>query len=151
VDIGYQALIASNPGTFGTGNAQIDSWYVSKPVNGNWSAPIKVSNASSDPAASAQNNLARQFFGDYNTLVSTNARAWFIYTDTRTGVGCPAVDQYQQAILGTSVVRGDMADRVAARTGQNPYSHEPGTKPAPQEHCGSQFGNSDAYVSVITP
>ena len=151
VDIGYQALIATNPSTFGTGNARIDSWYVSKPANGSWSAPIKVSSVSSDPAASAQNNLARQFYGDYNTLVSTKARAWFIYTDTRSGVGCPEVDQYQQAILGTSVVRGDMADRVAARMGQNPYSHEPGTKPAPQEHCGSQFGNSDAYVSVITP
>ena len=150
-DIGYQALIAANPGTFGTGNATIDSWYVSKPASGNWSAPIKVSSASSDPAASAQNNLARQFFGDYNTLVSANERAWFIYTDTRNGVGCPEVDLYQHVILGTAVVRSDMADRVAARMGQDPYSHEPGTKPAPQQHCGSQFGNSDVYVSVITP
>lgn len=151
VDIGYQALKAMNPATFGAGNAAIESWYVNKPAGGMWSTPMKVSSAPSDPAASAQNNLARQFYGDYNTLVSTNTRAWFIYTDTRTGVGCPAVDQYQRIIAGTETVRGDMADRIATRLGQNPYAHEPGSKPAPPEHCAGQFGNSDAYVSVITP
>lgn len=150
VDLGYQALKAINPATFGTGNASINSWYVSK-AGSSWSAPTKVSTASSDPAASAQNNLARQFFGDYNTLVSDSSHAWFIYTDARNGVGCSAVDQYQRIIAGTETVRGDMADRIATRLGQNPYTHEPGEKPAPPEHCGSQFGNTDAYVSVITP
>ena len=152
VDVGYQALKAINPATFGTGNAAIDSYYV-KSTNGGatWSAPFKVSSASSDPAASAQNNLARQFYGDYNTLVSTNANAFFIYTDARSGVGCTAVDQYQKAILGLPIVRGDMADRIAQRLGQNPYSHEPGTKPVPQQHCGSQFGNTNAFASKITP
>lgn len=151
VDVGYQALKATNPNTFGTGNAAIDSWYVGKPANGNWTAPLKISSASSDPAASAQNNLARQFYGDYNTLVSTNANAFFIYTDARNGVGCPAVDEYQRIISGTSAVRGDMADRIARRLGQDPYSHEPGSKPAPPQHCGSQFGNTDVFVSKITP
>jgi hypothetical protein len=152
VDLGYQAQTAINPSIFGTGNAAINSYYVGKAANSStWSMPLKISTTSSDPAVSAQNNLARQFYGDYNTLVSTNQKAWFIYTDTRNGVGCPAVDEYQQAIVGTSTVRGDMRDRIATRLGQNPYAHEPGDKPAPPEHCGSQFGNSDAYVSVITP
>ena len=124
---------------------------MNKLTGGGWSAPVKVSTAASDPAVSAQNNLARQFFGDYNTLVSTNATAWMISTDTRNGVGCPAVDEYQQSIVGTGVVRGDMADRIARRLGQNPYAHEPGDKPAPPEHCDRQYGNSDAFVSVITP
>jgi len=62
VDVGYQALQAVSPNIFGTGNATIDSWYVSKPAAGPWSAPVKVSSTSSDPAASAQNNLARQFW-----------------------------------------------------------------------------------------
>jgi hypothetical protein len=44
-----------------------------------------------------------------------------------------------------------MADRIAAHQGKDPYAHEPGSKPAPAEHCASQFGNSDAYVSLITP
>ena len=149
IDIAYQVvhnvIDASN---FGTGNAQIDSYYRN---SNNFALATKVSTVSSDPAVSAQNNLARQFYGDYNTLVSTNATAWFIYTDARNGVGCPAVDHYQQIIAGTATVRGDMADRIARRLGQNPYAHEPGAKPAPPEHCASQFGNTDAFVSVITP
>ena len=150
VDLGYQAQVAIDPSTYGTGNAAIDSYYVSKQA-GSWSSPVKVSSASSDPAASAQNNLARQFYGDYNTLVSSGSRAWFIYTDSRNGVGCPAVDAYQHAVDGTATVRSDMSDRIATRMGQNPYSHEPGAKPAPSEHCASQFGNTDAFVSVVTP
>ena len=149
IDIAYQVVHnvvdASN---FGTGNAQIDSYYRN---SNNFALATKVSTVSSDPAVSAQNNLARQFYGDYNTLVSTNATAWFIYTDARNGVGCPAVDHYQHIIAGTATVRGDMADRIARRLGQNPYAHEPGDKPAPPEHCASQFGNTDAFVSVITP
>lgn len=151
VDLGYQAQTAVNASVFGTGNASIDSYYVTKPTAGSWSSPVKVSTAPSDPAVSAQNNLARQFWGDYNTLVSTNSTVWLIYTDSRTGVGCAAVDAYQQAIAGTAVVRGDFADRIAARLGQDPYAHEPGSKPAPPEHCGGQFGNTDVVVSVITP
>ena len=80
---------------------------------------------------------------------------WFIYTDTRSGVGCEAVDDYQHFVDGTSVVRSDGADRYLRRLGQEPYAHEPNTKPAPPEHCPptgvKQFGNSDAYVSAITP
>ncbi len=153
IDLGYQALVAVNPATFGTGNARIDSWYSSSSAASGgaaWSGPRKISSASSDPAVSAQNNLARQFMGDYNVLASTNTKAYFIYTDTRNGVGCPDVDEYQRIIAGTAVVRGDMADRIATRLGQDPYAHDPGTKPAPPEHCGSQFGNSDAFVSTVS-
>ena len=150
VDLGYQAQRAVSTTTYGTGNAAIDSYYVSRSGT-TWSAPTKVSSVSTDPAVSAQNNLARQFMGDYNQLVSRNDRAWFIYTDTRNGAGCPAVDQYQRIIDGTETVRGDFGDRLQTRLGQNPYSHEPGSKPAPPEHCAGSFGNSDAYVSVITP
>ena len=129
VDIGYQALKATDTSTFGTGNALIDSYYVSNSGSG-WSAPLKVTTTSSDPAASAQNNLQLQFWGDYNTLVSSNAKAWFIYTDSRNGAGCTAVDAYQHAVDGS----GPSAP-----------------KPAPQLACPSQFGNTDVFVSVITP
>ena len=71
-----------------------------------------------------QPHPTRQFWGDYNTLVSTNANAFFIYTDSRNGVGCPAVDAFQH---GTSPT------------------------PAPGTDCGAQFGNTDAFVSRITP
>ena len=125
VDVGYQALKTTDTGTFGTGNATIDSFYVKSTDGGTtWSASMDVSSVSSDPAASAQNGLTRQFWGDYNTLVSTNANAFFIYTDSRNGVGCPAVDAFQ---------------------------HGTASKPAPGTDCGAQFGNTDAFVSKITP
>ena len=131
IDVGYQALSTANPAAYGTGNATIDSFYVeSTSGGGSWSAPVRVSAVSSDPAAAAQNNLQRQFWGDYNSLVSTNASAFFIYTDTRNGAGCAAVDAFQHGIDGSGPA-------VA--------------KPAPQNVCPAQFGNSDTFVSKITP
>lgn len=132
IDLAYQAQKTTDPTTYGTGNATIDSYYTSSSDGGaTWSTSTKVSTASSDPAASAQNNLARQFWGDYNTLVSTDSAAWFIYTDSRSGAGCAAVDAYQHAVDGS----GPAA-----------------VKPAPENDCpNQQFGNSDAYVSVIAP
>lgn len=125
VDLAWQQLTTSDPSTYGTGNASIDSYYSYSSNSGSsWTSPEKVSTASSDPAASAQNDLTRQFWGDYNTLVSTNDSAFFIYTDSRNGSGCTAVDQYQQGL----------AD-----------------KPAPGSDCPPNFGNTDVYVSAITP
>jgi hypothetical protein len=130
IDVGYQALIAATP-NYGTGNATINSYYVSSTDGGaTWSTPLMVSTVGSDPAASAQNNLELQFWGDYNTLASTTDTALFIYTDSRNGVGCPAVDAYQRSVDGTGPATA---------------------KPAPLTDCPAQFGNSDAYVSKITP
>lgn len=152
VDLAFQAQVAVNRSTFGTGNAAIDSWYTSKTGAAAWKAPVKVSTASTDPAVSAQNNLQRQFMGDYNTLVSTNAKAWFIWTDARNGTGCADVDAYQRYLVDNGLARrGDMGDRVAARLGQDPNASDPSVKPAPPTACGPQFGNTDAFVAAITP
>jgi BNR repeat protein len=124
IDLGYQAVKTRDPATFGTGNASIDSFYTNSTDGVHWSRSVKVTSVSSDPAASAQNNLERQFWGDYNTLVSNRDNAWFIYTDTRNGEGCTAVDNFQKGLA---------------------------PKPAPQNSCGPQFGNSDTFVSKIAP
>ena len=152
VDVGYQALVAKDTAVFGTGNAAIDSYYAKSTDHGaTFTVPVKISAKSSDPAVSAQNNLQRQFFGDYNQMVSSADRAWFIYTDTRNGSGCRAVDDYQQYLIDNGLVlRGDMSDRIATRTGATP-AVEPGEKPTPPLDCPAGFGNSDAYVSVVTP
>ena len=152
VDVGYQALLATDPATFGTGNASIDAYAVSSLDGMLWGQPQRVSTTSSDPAVSAQNNLQRQFWGDYNTLVSGPTGAWFIYTDSRTGAGCADVDAYQRWLVATGAVRrGDMADRLTLKTtGVNPALSDPSQKPAPPLVCTGQFGNSDAYVSVLT-
>lgn len=133
LDLAYQALKAkaTDPTAYGAGNATIDSFYVNSTSGGtSWSASTKVTSASSDPAASAQNNLRRQFWGDYNTLVSASANAWFIYTDSRNGAACPAVDAFQHGVDGSGPAT---------------------SKPAPENVCPAQFGNTDAFVSKITP
>jgi len=124
VDIGYEAVRVVDPTTVGAGNAAIDSWYVGKPAAGAWSAPLKVTSVSSDPAVSAQTTFARQFWGDYTTIVSSESTAWFVYTDGRNGSTCAAVDAYQRGV---------------------------GPAPYPPNDCPGAFGNTDIYVSVIQP
>ena len=146
VDLAWQALKAVNPATFGTGNASIDAYYTG-------GGPFrKVSGQSSDPAVSAQNNLQRQFWGDYSTLVSTSTTAWFISTDSRNGVGCPKVDAYQRFLVSSgAAIQGD--ERQAAAKDAAADS----TKPAPPVDClpaagdTRRFGDTDAFVAVITP
>jgi hypothetical protein len=133
LDLGYQAIRAkaTGPGGYGSGNATIDSFYVQSTNGGTtWSVSTRVTTASSDPAVSAQNNLARQFWGDYNTLVSGSGNAWFIYTDSRNGAACAAVDAFQHGVDGSGPAT---------------------SKPAPENVCPAQFGNTDVFVSKITP
>ena len=103
---------------------------------------------SSDPAASAQNNLQRQFWGDYNTLVSKGDTAWFIYTDSRHGVGCPAVDAYQRFLV-------DIGRRSSKKRSGRPTEGRQGRpggrrRARTADDCPAQFGNTDVFVSVIT-
>ena len=99
---------------------------------------------------SASYHLQRQFYGDYNTLVSNAAHAWFMYTDTRHGVGCPAVDAYQQGLFSQGLTEANDEDVAEARRTTDPATGTP-IKPAPGLDCPSQCGNSDAFVSVVTP
>lgn len=150
VDLGWQAMTTIDPTTFGTGNATIDAYASSSPAGGAaFTAATKVSSVSSDPAASSQNNLQRQFWGDYNTLVSKENTAWFIYTDSRNGAGCPAVDAYQRFLLTSGAKIEDEAREAAPRAGKDGPAE--GDKPAPPTDCPAQFGNTDVFVSVITP
>jgi len=152
VDLAYQALVAVDPTTFGTGNAAIDAYAVTKAVGGDWSTPAKISTASSDPAVSAQNNLQRQFWGDYNQVVSGTGGAWFISTDGRTGVGCPAVDAYQHFLVDNGLaVEEDEVEGASPHGNGHPEQDDPSVKPAPPVDCPAQFGNTDIYVAHFTP
>jgi hypothetical protein len=150
VDLGWQAMTALNSDTFGTGNAHINAYYASSPAGGRgFSEPAKVSTVASDPAVSAQNNLERQFWGDYNTLVSKGDQAWFIYTDSRNGVGCPAVDAYQQFLVSSNAAIDEEEHGATRETGKE--TPEDGDKPAPPTDCLAQFGNTDVFVSNVAP
>ena len=163
--IAYQVLNAIDPTRFGTGNARIDAYATTGTAastsaavggagtKGGWSAPVRLNKVSSDPAASAQNNLQRQFWGDYNTLTAAGNTAWFAWTDSRGGTGCVAVDAYQKYLVDNGlVIRDDGADRLTqATTGINPALSDPSVKPAPGLDCPAQFGNTDTYVTSFTP
>ena len=114
---------------------------------------MKISTASSDPAVSSQNNLQRQFWGDYSTLVSDNTGAWFISTDSRRGAGCADVDDYQSYLSDNGlVIRSDGADRLSYKlTGVNPAEGEPVAKPAPPVVCPANFGDTDVFVARFEP
>ncbi|MFL6158856.1 MAG: sialidase family protein, partial [Marmoricola sp.] len=150
VDLGWQAMTATDPSTFGTGNAQISSFYASSSAGGTaFTAPTKVSSVPSDPAVSAQNNLERQFWGDYNTLVSKGSQAWFIYTDGRQGAGCPAVDTFQRFLVSSGAAIEEEEHGAEPKISHD--GPEDGDAPAPPTDCPAQFGNTDAYVSNVAP
>ena len=150
VDLGWQAMTAVNPNTFGTGNASINAYYASSPAGGTaFTARTKVSSMASDPAVSAQNNLQRQFWGDYNTLVSKGGKAWFIYTDARRGAGCPPVDAYQRFLVSSGAAIEE--EEHGAQPKAAKQAPEDGDVPAPPTDCPPQYGNTDVFVSNLTP
>ncbi len=79
---------------------------------------------SGDARGSSQNNLVGEFLGDYVYAAATNDYGAAVWNDTRNAADCPALDAWRQALAtgDTSVAR-----------------------PAPQQDCLPNFGNSDIY------
>ncbi|HLQ62921.1 MAG TPA: sialidase family protein [Candidatus Acidoferrales bacterium] len=124
LSVATQALDAKPAGTApGAGVVHYDSYYAESVNGGAFSAPpLKISSASSDPDASSTNSLGAQFQGDYNTLISDDTHAWFIWTDARAGSPCAAVDVF--------------------RAGTPPKPNEPAL-------CPPNFGNTDIFVARV--
>jgi hypothetical protein len=81
-----------------------------------------------DPRGSTQNNLWLEFLGDYVYAVATNSYGAAVWNDTRAAADCPAIDTW----------------RAAAQLAiQNGTTVPP--KPAPQQDCPANFGNSDIF------
>jgi hypothetical protein len=124
VTVASQALEAVSAGTApGAGVVKYDS-YLAESINGSpFTAPLKISTASSDPDGSSTNSLGAQFQGDYNTLVSDDRHAWFIWTDARNASPCAAVDAFR---AGTA------------------------SKPNEPASCPANFGNTDIVVARVS-
>jgi hypothetical protein len=84
--------------------------------------PIRLSTVSSDPDASSTNSLTEQFLGDYVSAVSDGTHVFGVWTDTRNGSPCAAVDAF--------------------RAGTSP-------KPNVTTQCPTNFGDSDIYLGVF--
>jgi hypothetical protein len=128
VAVAFDALSAppaNNP--WQTGVQTYDA-YVVEYTGGAWSSPVRVSTATSNPDVSAYNNLMEQFIGDYIGIVAGSNSAWAVWTDTRNGAACSAVNVYRSAIYGGS------STAVA---------------PNPNTACPINFGDTDTYVASI--
>jgi hypothetical protein len=112
-----------------TGVQVYDNYYAQSPAGGlSFTAPMKVSTASSNPDASGYNNLQEQFIGDYLDIVSGPASAYLVWTDTRSGALCQAVDAYRSAVYAGS---------------------KTAVAPNPDTACATGFGNSDTMAAVV--
>jgi hypothetical protein len=76
-----------------------------------------------DARGSSANALTDEFLGDYDYAFATNTFGVAVWNDARNAADCPAIDAYRQSLVdGTSVAR-----------------------PAPQQNCTANFGNTDIY------
>jgi hypothetical protein len=79
--------------------------------------------APGDPRGSSQNNLVGEFLGDYVYAAATRTYGAAVWNDTRLAADCPAIDNW----------------RMSQETGGSV------PRPAPQQDCPPNFGNSDIF------
>jgi hypothetical protein len=80
--------------------------------------------ANGDPRGTSQNGLTAEFLGDYVYAAATRTYGAAVWNDARNAADCPAIDAW----------------RMFLRTGGTPVP-----RPAPQQACAANFGNSDIY------
>jgi hypothetical protein len=80
-----------------------------------------------DARGSSANALVDEFLGDYDYAFATNDSVLAVWNDARNAADCPAIDAYRDAI----------AAGTAAGTADDP------TRPAPQQQCAPNYGNTD--------
>jgi len=77
-----------------------------------------------DPRGTSQNGLTAEFLGDYVYATATRTYGAAVWNDARNAADCPAIDAWRLAL--------ENGDTSVAR-------------PAPQQDCAPNFGNSDIY------
>jgi hypothetical protein len=82
-----------------------------------------------DARGASSNGLTAEFLGDYNFAFATDEYGVALWNDARNAADCPAIDTYRQAVL----------DGTATTSSTDPL------RPAPEQDCDPQFGNTDIY------
>ena len=127
--IGFDALTAPlAPELWGTGKQVYDYYEVQGSARG-FTAPLRVSAASSNPEASSYNNLKEQFLGDYTDLVAGPSSSFLAWTDASQASLCQAVSDYRaQVYAGSSTA----------------------VAPNPDTACATGFGNTDTAIGIVS-
>ena len=129
VSVTFDALTAPPAGNpWQTGVQTYDNYYVQTrdPAAG-FTAPLRISTASSNPDGSSYNSLEEQFIGDYIGVVDSASTAYVIWTDSRAATPCAAVDAY----------RNDLYAGLSALA------------PNPDRSCAVSFGNTDSELAAV--
>lgn len=131
VSVAFDALTAPpDNDLWQTGVQVYDAYYVESRNGGvSFTAPLRVSSQSSNPEASAYNNLQEQFIGDYIGIVDGPTQAYVVWTDARNAALCSAVSDYQAAIYAGS---------------------KTAVAPNPDSACSTNFGNTDTYEAAVS-
>ena len=129
VAVAFDALTAPPPADpWQTGVQVYDAYYVQKPPAGVFTAPLKISTASSNPDASSYNNLQEQFIGDYIDVAAGPTTSYVAWTDAREATPCTAVDDYRNLVYAGS---------------------KTAIAPNPDTVCPTSFGNTDTVVGLV--
>ena len=130
VSVAFDALTAppaSDP--WQTGTQVYDAYYVQKaPAAGSFTAPLRISTASSNPDGSSYNNLMEQFLGDYIDVAAGPTSTTVVWTDARNATPCAAVNAYRTAVYAGS---------------------KTAVAPNPDFACAQSFGDTDTFAGVV--
>jgi len=106
-----------------------DNYFAESAAGGSaFSAPVRVSTASSNPDGSGYNSLQEQFIGDYIGVVAGPISAYIVWTDARNATPCQAVDDYRNAVYAGS---------------------KTAVAPNPDSACATSFGNTDTLAAIM--
>ena len=85
--------------------------------------------APGDPRGASANALDSEFLGDYVYAAATRSYGAAVWNDARNEADCPAIDAWRGFLAGGPIV----------------------ARPAPQQECAPNFGNSDIYGWTSAP
>jgi hypothetical protein len=130
VVIGFDALTAPPANDlWQTGTQVYDYYEVQGTAAGGFTTPLQVSAASSNPEASAYNNLQEQFLGDYTDVAAGPTSSYLAWTDASQAALCSDVSAYQAQVYAGS---------------------KTAVAPNPDVVCDTAFGNTDDVVAVVS-